>query len=904
MRLPKGFRKLFRLGHLLSDAEREVDDELRHHFDEAVRRGISKGQTAKEAAREARKRFGDERAYREALRRIDEDRFNARDRNDRVDTVVRTVTHTARRLRRAPGFTVAVTLILALGIGANAVMFGVVDRLLLSPPQHIVDADDVRHLNIRRVIFNGDVNIGSSLTWPDYRDFTTLSSFESVAAFTRPRTQTVGRGDGAAPAVTAGASASFFPLLGVTPVLGRFYDTDEDEVDSPPTAVLSEEYWKRAYGGDRSVLGKPIDIGQQVYTIVGVTPAGFSGATLAPVDVWLPIVPHQSAENGDEWLDNRGWYWVRAVGRLRGGTSVEAAEAEATAAHRGGRSELIDAGWYDENAEVLASSLIPARGPQPSEEVQVARWLSGVSLIVLLIACFNVANLLLARAVNDRREIAIRLALGVGRRRLAGELLAESLGLALLGSMAAVLIASLFGGTIHRVLLPEVAFSPQQIGFQLVGFTLFATVTAGVLTGALPALHAVRTGLGDTLRSGGRSVSGSHIRTRRALLIGQAALSVVLLVGAALFVQSLRQAQRLDLGFDADRLVIATLEWNETFPAEQRKATYEEVGERVRRLPGVQAAGMTYTVPFRSSISLGQPRVPGLDSVPLHHSGGPYVNKVGPETLRAMGLRIVAGRGIEPSDDSPEAPPVAVVSESMADAYWPAGDALGSCMFFGDDPAPACTEVIGVVENHRRQELIEEDPHFLYYVNQGHPDFQGPPQALMVGTSGNSDTVVESIRDEARSTSSSIRFVTVNSMTDFVAPEMRSWRMGATVFTIFGLLALIVAGWGLYSVLAFDVALRRSELGIRSALGAGTQRIVQLVLKQAVSTVLVGTALGLVIAAWGATLVQPLLYEVSARDPRTYVTVALALLVVSGVAGSFPAWRATRVDPRTALRTD
>lgn len=905
MRLPDGIRRLFRLGDVRPDPRRDLDDELRHHFAESVREHVRHGATEAEARRMARERFGDEAAYRLALETIDEREVMMRERGEALDVVLRTVLSAVRAIRRTPGLTSAIVLILALGIGANAVMFGVVDRLLLSPPQHVVDADDVRHLHIRRTIFNGDVSTGRSITYPDYQDFAGVGAFEAVGGYTEAAERTVGRGAAARQLRAAAASASLFPLLGVNPVAGRFFVPEDDQVGAEPTVILSSEYWLREFGGDPSTLGAALDIGRGRYTVIGIAPPGFTGAELAPVDVWLPLTVSQEIEMGHaDWLDSRGWYWLRAVVRLAPGSTAEAAHDEATAAHRGGRAELIQEDRYDADVEVLVAPIIAARGPSPTSEAQVAGWLAGVSLIVLLIACFNVMNLLLARSIQARREIAVRLALGVGRRRLIAEQVTESTLLALLGAGAALLLGEVASGPIHQSLLPNVAFADAGVSMRLASFTVVATLGAGLLTGLLPALQASRTPLSEALRAGGRGIAAGRSRTRTLLLIGQAGLSVVLLVGAGLFVQSLRRAQALDLGFDADRVVVTMLEWNETLESETRQAIYEDVLTRVRTLPDVRAAGLTYTIPFWSSISLGQPRVPGMDSIPRHHSGGPYVNKVGSGYFETMGLTIVEGRAFNATDDGPGAPRVAILTQSMARAIWPDGGSVGACLIIGDEDDPPCTEVVGIVENHRRQALVEDDPHFLYYVNQPHPAFLGPPQALMVGTRGDPAAAMDLLRDEVRAESSQIRFVNTNAMSDFVAPELRSWRLGAAMFTVFGLLALVVAAWGLYSVLAFDVAVRNHELGVRAALGADVSRLVRLVVRQALTPIGFGTALGFLVAMGASGFVEPLLFDVSARDPATYMAVAIALLSVALLAGAFPAWKATRADPREALRAD
>ncbi|HSR41563.1 MAG TPA: ABC transporter permease, partial [Longimicrobiales bacterium] len=539
-----------------------------------------------------------------------------------------------------------------------------------------------------------------------------------------------------------------FPLLGVRPALGRFYSPAEDAVGAEPVAVLAHEFWERRFGADPEILGRTLEIGSGRYAVVGVAPPGFTGAELAPVDVWLPLETAQALEAGDRWRESANWWWLRVVARMAPGREDGVAESQATTAHRARHRSQIEAGQYDANAEILTAPIIAARGPTPSDEAAVSRWLAAVALIVLLIACANVANLMLARAVRWRRELAVRVALGVSRTRLVGQLLTESLVLAALGALAALVAARWGGATVHRLLLPDVAFTDGGLGGRLLLFTALATLVTAVLAGLIPALEATRTDVSHALKSGGPGGSRHRSRTRFVLLVAQGALSVVLLVGAGLFVRSLQRAQALDLGFDARRTVLVQLHWNGELPADRREAVYREALERTRRLPATRAAGLSYTVPFWSALSIGRPRVPGLDSFPRHPAGGPYANKVGPGYFEAMGLELVRGRPIAPDDDAEGAAPVAVVSESMAAAGWPAGDALGSCMIFGDGDGaePVCTEIVGIVEDHRREQLVEEEPHHLFFLNQHHPAFQGPPQALMVGTRGPADEAVESLR--------------------------------------------------------------------------------------------------------------------------------------------------------------
>lgn len=563
--------------------KRDLDDEIDFHFEEAVRELVDRGLTEAEAKKRARARFGDERAYRRTIERIDEERVRMSQRSALVDAVLKTLGLALRRVRRAPGFTASVVVILTLGIGVNAVVFGVVDRLLLSPPQHIVDADEVRVLHVRGLRpFSGEMILGQALSYPDYQDFFAVDAFADVAAYTPSRERTVGRGEAASRARVAGASAKLFPLLGVKPAAGRFFPLEGDALEANPIAVLAHEYWERRYGLDPEILGRTIEVDTRSLTVIGIAPAGFTGAQLAPVDIWIPI----SEEIPMNFLAARSALTVRAVARLAPDATVEAAEAEATARHLGGRAEMIARGFYDTDAEVILAPIIAARGPNPTTEVQVAQWLAGVSLVVLLIACFNVANLLLARSIRSRREIAVRLALGASRGRLIGELLTESLTLATMGAGAALLVARVFSATVHEILVPNVAFTGSGLGGRLLGFTLVATVATGLITGLIPAFQASRAELADTLKAGGGGVAAGRSKAGSALLVGQVALSVVLLVGAGLFVRSLRTAQGLDLGFDPQNIAVVNPELHLALRFSERGAILERTVERIRRLPG------------------------------------------------------------------------------------------------------------------------------------------------------------------------------------------------------------------------------------------------------------------------------------------------------------------------------
>ncbi|HKJ03915.1 MAG TPA: ABC transporter permease, partial [Longimicrobiales bacterium] len=527
MTLPRGVRRRFRLGDVRSDVASDVDEELRHHFDRMVDDLVALGWDRDAATARAGRRFGDVEAYRRALVRIDEGRDGKMKRIEVLDTATRTVGQALRGLARSPGFTVSVVTILALGLGANAVMFNVVDRLLLSPPAHVVDANSVRALYLTRTLTEGTPLTGRTMAYGDYADFKTLPAFQAVAAISGDQDETLGRGEGARRVRTVGASASFFPLLGVRPQLGRFFSEDEDAPGAPGTVVLSYEFWQRAFGADPGVLGRTLDLDSGDYTVIGVTPPAFTGTDLTPVDLWLPLETSQARRtDGTTWKEHRNWWWLHVVARLAPGATPALADEQATAAHRHGREDLVAQGRYDAGATIRTAPVIAALGPRPSEESRVARWLGAVSVIVLLIACFNVANLLLARGTRRRRELAVRVALGVSRRRLVAQLLVESLILAALGGAAALVLAQVGGRVVYRNLLPDVGFVGQLSTGRLLLFLGVATLVAALVAGVAPALHAIRSDASVSLKSeggGGRSTS----RARMAFLVAQAALSVV-----------------------------------------------------------------------------------------------------------------------------------------------------------------------------------------------------------------------------------------------------------------------------------------------------------------------------------------------------------------------------------------
>jgi predicted permease len=817
----------------------------------------------------------------------------------RIPTVTRdNLGYAIRGLLRSPGFTAAVVVTLALGIGVNATMFGIIDRLLLSAPEMVKESDQVRRpyvrLHERRT---GELVHQRAMPYLDFQDWQAASSLASVAAYWS-HDVTLGRGVEAVRVNGCFASASFFKTVGIDPALGRFFDESEDRDGAAGVAVLSYGLWQSKFGGDPSVLGNTVDIGRGSYTIIGVAPHGFTGVDLDQVDVWVPLHAYSVESESERWKNSRGYYWIKVVARLNRGVSVAAAEAEATQLHRNGRRELIDRGYYDEGATVVLAPLVESRGPNASRESRVSVLLAGVSLIVLLIACANVANLLLARGLRRRKEIAVRLALGISRHRLMGQLLTESLVLAVLGGLAALLAASWGADFIRHILLPEVAWTDPPVSGRVLAFTALAALVTGIVSGIVPALQASHPNLAVDLKDSARAGVVRRSRTRVALLVVQGALSVVLLVGAGLFVRSLQRIEGLDLGLDSQAVVYAQLE------LEPRERAAEEVGriyqrslERLRSLPAVEHVSASGGLPFWGG-SIEDVYVPGLDSIPAPPPG-PHIDMVTPGYFATLGIAMRRGRDFNATDRA-GTEPVAIVNESMARGLW-GNEPLDKCFRIASPDAP-CTRVVGVVADSHRMQVVETQKWVYYLSAAQHPE--ASPSSILLRGRGDARGLAQAVRRELLAGDPDIKYAVVRPLRDMIDPQLRAYRLGATLFAAFGCLALIVAALGLYSVLAFNVAQRTHEIGVRSALGATRRRIVTHILRESVTLAAIGIALGLVIAIAAGGAIAPLLYETPPRDPVVLVLVTLTLLLAAATAGLVPASRAARIDPNAALRVE
>jgi predicted permease len=891
-------KRVFRLGHRRSAAA-EVDEELRFHLDMRAAQLEGEGYTREGARAEALRRFGDLEAARGRLHHGARRREGRMLRRERFEGIVQDVGYAARQLRRSPGFAAAAVLTLGIAIAANATMFGIVDRLLLRPPAFLRDPATTHRVFLARIRpEQGKEYAANNIGYKRYRELVDgATTLAQSAAFAGQKT-VVGTGEDMRELQVEQASASYWSFFDVRPALGRFFTASEDHTPGgEAVAVLGHDFWHSRYGGRADVLGKTLRIGGVPYTIVGVAPEGFNGMSKLGIAAWVPITTAAHADFGDMYWQTHNISWMEMLVRPKRGVADETVQSELTRLYRA--SMLADPRHPDvdrQRPRAILASVIFDRGPRPGQNAKVALWLAGVAGVVLLIACANVANLLLARSTRRAREIAVRVALGVGRGRLVSQLLTESLLIGLLGGAVGLALAAWGGGLLRTMLLPDVDWSGGTLDVRLLGATALAAIVAGVLAGLTPALQAGRVDVSGALKAGGREGSVRRSRTRDALLVLQVALSLVLLIGAGVFARSLHNVRSLDLGFDPERVLYVSAELGPgRRPEAERREFVDRLIARARELPQVERASRTATVPYYMSWSYDL-HVPGIDSV--ERLGEFLTNAVSPDYFATMGTRIRRGRGFTDADRKGAAL-VVVVDETMARTLWPGADPIGRCIRVNSDSVP-CTTVVGVAEAVRSGSLGE--PTMMYYL----PEAQeyGPGTGLFVRTRGLARESSEAVRRELQRLAPGNVYVAARPLQDLVDPEVRPWRLGATMFSAFGAVALLLAAVGLYGVIAFNVAQRSHEVGVRIALGAGTRDILRLVVGDGVRVATVGIALGGVVALAAGRFVAPLLFEVSPRDPLTLSVVVATLLAIAVAASWIPGWRASRVDPSEALRAD
>ncbi len=814
-----------------------------------------------------------------------------------MDALIQDLRYAARSLAKSPGFTAAAVACLALGIGANSAMFGVVDTLLFRPPAGVSDAGHLRRLFFTVRLRSGEAGWNAT-SYPLYEDLRRdVPGLSGLTAYF-PDSVTVGRGSETGVVPAAMVAGSYFETLGVSPAYGRLFGPRDDVPGGAPVAVVSYAYWRDRLGGEPGAVGRILTVGGLPCTIVGVAPRGFIGPDLTRVDLWLPLAAASPRLFGSDALTNRDDVWLQVIGRLASGADQAQVAAQATVTYQ---RNMVPHGIDPAGARVGLWPIQVDRGPKASRASSVSVWLAVVAGLVLLIACANVATLLLVRGTRRRREIAVRLALGAGRARLAAQFLAESALLAALGAGAGLLLAAWGAPLIRRFTLPPDAAAGSVLDPRVLVFTAAVAVVTALISGLTPAWRASRPDLAGALKAGEREGSYQRSRLRSGLLVAQVALTLVLVVGTGLFVRSLRNVLHINLGVDTRRVLAVSLDFRGSDYSQRQINSLEWATlDRARAYPGVESAAAAMGGSFGSWSFGARVVVPGRDTILPLLKTTPYLNAVTPEYFATTGTRIVRGRGLTAADATPGFP-VAVIDEAMADLLWPGKNPIGKCFKF--EARGGCTPVVGIAADVHRWEVVE-DPPPQFYVPLARGDAKATPTVLYLRTKNASAALAAEVRRSLQQAAGDGISVSVTPIESLVETQLQSWKLAATACTAFGALALLLAAFGLYAVLASAVAQRRQEMGVRLALGARGSDIAGLVVGQGMRTAALGILIGIGVTLAAGRLVASLLYGITPSDPLTLALGSLSVLAVTVAASWLPARRATRVDPVEALRAE
>jgi macrolide transport system ATP-binding/permease protein len=887
--------------------EQDMEEEMRFHLWMRTRENIERGMRPDEAEQEARRRFGNLGHIKDLGRDIKGGGF--------METLLQDLRYGARMMLKQPGFTTIAVLTLALGIGANTVVFSIINAVLFRPrpvaePERLVE------------LYSSDArNPYGFSSYQDYLSFRDQGEVFSGLAAYRPGRYKLGGEDGVEPVIGEAVSGNYFDVLGVKAFSGRTFLPEEDRTPgSHPVVVIGHDLWRRRFGADPALIGKPIKINNQALTVIGVAPPEYTGMLRGlAAEVWVPVMMIPRLGPAD--VNNRGDNWLFIVGRLKPEATLEGARA---------RFDLISAQLreaYPEfwrqigaNGATLEKSvtILPESETRiPPGEGAAAYAFSAVVLtiinMVMLIACLNLANLLLARATARGKEMAVRLALGAARWRIVRQLLTESVALTALAAAAGVLLAMWLMNALAASLpaFQGIRFAIDlQLDWRVLLYTSAFSFLVGLLFGLAPALQASRPDVIVNLKDGANVFAGDRrqSRLRNGLIVAQVALSAVLLVGAGLVMRSARNLNPINQGYDSLNLVVAPIRLEERLYDRARSQDfYRRLAERTRALPGVREVVFAARLPApgldrgRSPVGIeGYQPSPGEDMAL-------ETNTIGPGYLMAMNIPITNGRDFDERDRE-DAPCVAVVNEALAQRYFAGGRALGKHLIkhAGQRPDQLC-EIIGVVRDDKFQSLRTEPlPWYAFALSQS----RSTSATMLVHTEGPPENLVPTVRREIQALDQTILVSNVLTLNDTFGPLLYFYRLFGLLVGGGGLLAIILAVIGIYGMVAYAVSRRTREIGIRMALGADKQKILRLVIRQGMILVVYGLGAGLLLAL---TLTQtltssifeiPILIGENATDPLTFGSTALLLIVVALLACYLPARRATKLDPMVTLRSE
>jgi len=863
-----------------SRMESEMDAELRFHIEAFAEDLVRNGVPRQEAMRRARIEFG-------GIERAKEECRHARGTNF-VESLIQDLRYGLRMLRRFPGFTLVAAFSVALGIGANTAVFSVVSTVLLSPLPY-ADADRLVLVKYRTI----QPRSGPfELTPASYLELRRANkSFEGIADFTASDFNSSGGVDQPERLSGQMVSPSFFSVLKVSPLIGRGFTDDDEKDGAPRVAILSYGLWQRHYGGQANVIGETLTLDDEHYEVVGVAPRGFDFPRKG-TDIWVPKIFAASE------VHDRNSYYLNVIARLKTGVSLDHAQSELNVfAHNWAES-------YPENRS-LALTLMPLRDTVVQGFQQALVVLQAAVAFVLLIACVNVANLLLARSAVREKEIASRAALGASARRLIRQLLTESVILALVGGTLGLLLATL-GIRILKLMNPGTIprLDEVTIDSPVLAFTFGISCLAGFAFGLAPALGLARLDVQRTLKEGGPG-SGAAQRLRGVLVVAEIALSLVLMVGAGLLIRSFLRLQNVSLGFTPEHLLTLQMRLPKDEAQDSTRVAnlFREVIERVQAVHGVQVVGVATALPvmelgIRSSLTIEGRTEPSPGQPPRLANN----RVVSPGYFRALGIPLIEGR-LPSTQDSTQVLPVAVINRAMAKRYWSDENPVGKRFRLqaSGTPPPWLT-VVGVVGDIHQGGLDTAPvPEFYTPFTQDYPPF-AVPLVLFVRTDGNPWRLISEVREQIGAVEKNLPVFAIQTMEDVLAQWLAPRRFNLLLMSVFAGVALALAAVGIYGVVSYSVSQRTRELGVRVALGAQPRDLLALVIRQGLVLAVTGVVMGLVVSFGLTRWLATLLFGISATDPITLASVASLFMLVALFACYLPARRAMKVDPMVALR--
>jgi predicted permease len=864
----------------------DLAEEMRLHLEERTEQLMREGMSRRQAEQAARRAFGNRTVLEERSREVWQ--------WPTLESIWADVRYALRQLRNSPGFSVTVILSLTLGLGANTTIFTFVNALLLRPPA-IADAGHLVEVMERNAKASG-IEAFMPLSYPGYvdrRDHNrTLSDF---AAFDGdPHSVSWSHGGKGQMVYGQLVSTNFFSVLGLEPALGRFFQPDGDKSGpGAPAVVISYPFWQRQLGGDRSAIGRALVLNGASYTVIGVAPPGFNGVIIGSRhDFWAPLAMTPTLIHDHDRMGSDTSFWLFGLGRLKPGVSKNEAQADLTVLTRAAHSS-------DPKAAVMDASAFPVQlvpGPFRGYVAAFTGLLMAAVGLVLLIACANAANLVLARATTRRRELAVRSALGASRFRIVRQAITESLMLSMMGGAGGLMLAY---WSVPLLLNLKPATIPVSIeaplDWRVFAFAFAASLLSGIAFGVVPALRSTRRDLLPALKDQRQLAGPRRSRLRGSIVVAQITVCLVLLISAGLCVRSLFNARSIDPGFSTHNIAVAQLDPGSLgYTESQDRQFYQQLLERVRALPGVSSASLSDYLPLGTSRSMNEVKIDGVNPPPGQDIIRVQFAAVAPNFFSTMGIPVLNGRDFAPQDGNPGSTAV-IINQAMATHFWPGRNPIGQ--HFEDDKKNV--EVVGVVKTGKYRSLSEDPLDFMY-----RPLDSQSQEFLVVRCGANEEATLGEIRRVIQSLDPNVVPMEMESISQYMALPLFAAHTTGLLLAVFGSVALLLATIGLSGVVSYSVSQRTNEIGVRMALGADRLHVVRLILKQGMLLTGIGIALGLTLSFAATRLLAGLLYGIKPADPLTFAAVSLFLAAVAFISCYVPARRAASIDPMQSLRAE